>query len=106
MHATLQAAGQSVLVLFYCIVFLSPRLASCPPAGVLQAPSSWESVPELLRRQRRKEAAMHAIPPITQLPPPVSPYAGPLPEVELNVDYERDIQPYLGRCLVCGARLG
>lgn len=54
---------------------------------------------------QRPAAAMllHAIPPMTALPPPVLPSSEPAPGVDLDVDFATEVAPFLGRCLVGGA---
>ena len=40
------------------------------------------------------------LPALTQLPPPVGPTSPPAAGVDLDVDYEAEIRPNLGRCIV------
>ena len=40
------------------------------------------------------------LPPLTLLPPPLSPGSPPVAGIDLEVDYETEIKPFLGRCLV------
>ncbi len=40
------------------------------------------------------------LPALTQLPPPVGPASPPAAGIDLDVDYDAEIRPHLGRCIV------
>lgn len=57
--------------------------------------------PQFLRRRRAEpQQLLHALPPLAPLAPPVLPSSEPAPGVDLNVDYQSEVAPFLGRCLV------
>ena len=71
-------------------------------AGVLTSGAdSVGGIPQLLMRRRKTVPALqHAPPPLATLAPPVLRDSDPVEGVDLNVDYEKELQPFLGRCLV------
>ena len=79
---------------------LLPRSKSW--AGVVLETQQIESVPRhVLRRRKSTPSLAGALPALTQLPPPpMLPGGGPADDVDLNVDFEAEVAPYLGRCLV------
>lgn len=48
----------------------------------------------------RSQGGTQMLPPMTQLAPPLGPGSAPVAGIDLNVDYELEIRPFLGRCLV------
>lgn len=52
------------------------------------------------RRRAQPTQLLQALPPLAPLAPPVLPSSQPAPDVDLNVDYQSEVAPYLGRCLV------
>lgn len=80
---------------------LLPRSKSW--AGVVLETQQIESVPlHVLRRRKSSPSLAGALPALTQLPPPLLPGGGPADDVDLNVDFEAEVAPYLGRCLGTG----
>ena len=72
--------------------------------------TSLDHLPRLLLRHagRRRASAPQlprALPPLAALPPPVLPGGGPLPDVDLDVDWETELRPGMGPCLVRLGRL-
>ena len=56
---------------------------------------------QFMRRRRAQPAQLlQALPPLAPLAPPVLPSSQPAPDVDLNVDYQSEVAPFLGRCLV------
>lgn len=45
------------------------------------------------------------LPPMTALPPPLGPGSSPVAGIDLQVDYETEVKPFLGRCLVRTTRV-
>jgi hypothetical protein len=73
---------------------MGPPVAAEAPAGH-----------NVLRRAASSFNALQSLPPLRVLPPPVTAGSPPLPHVDLDVDFETEIRPYLGQCLVC-SRIG
>lgn len=69
-------------------------------------PESCISQPQYLRRRRAEpQHLLHALPPLAPLAPPVLPSSEPAADVDLNVDYQTEVAPFLGRCLVGSGRV-
>lgn len=68
-------------------------LSSTPPA-------TYPSLQFLRRRRAQPTQLLQALPPLAPLAPPVLPSSQPAPGVDLNVDYQTEVAPFLGRCLV------
>jgi hypothetical protein len=69
---------------------MGPPMAADAPAGN-----------NVLRRAASSVNALQSLPPLRVLPPPVTAGSPPLPHVDLDVDFETELRPYLGQCLVC-----
>ncbi|KAL4420504.1 hypothetical protein ABPG75_010160 [Micractinium tetrahymenae] len=72
--------------------------------GHLQHTESLDSLPMSMRRPRgqHQQGLRAPPPPLTALAPPVMLSGPPAPDVDLNADYEREVAPFLGRCLGTG----
>ena len=57
------------------------------------------------RRRAQPTQLLQALPPLAPLAPLVLPSSQPAPDVDLNVDYQSEVAPFLGRCLVSCAVL-
>lgn len=72
--------------------------------GVLiQAPGGGPAKPKPDKESHRVQHIrnkLSVLPPLKSLPPPVNLSAPISSSINLRVDFEREIQPYLGRCLV------
>ncbi len=70
---------------------------------------NWPSVqvsPAALHRQRHlhkpslRRANSAELPPLRPLPPPITLHSQPAVDVDLDVDYQAEVAPFLGQCLV------
>ncbi len=78
-------------------LFSSCRLQNWPSVEVL---------PAALHRQRHlhkpslRRANSAELPPLRALPPPITLNSQPAVDVDLNLDYQSEVAPFLGQCLV------
>ncbi len=72
----------------------------------LQNWPSVEVLPAALHRQRHlhkpslRRANSAELPPLRALPPPITLHSQPAVDVDLDVDYQSEVAPFLGQCLV------
>jgi hypothetical protein len=69
-------------------------------AGAMCETNSLDLIPQPIRRRKSAPQLPRSIPPLAALAPPVLPDGVPMPDVDLDVDYESLIKPHMGRCLV------
>lgn len=53
-----------------------------------------------LKRPSHRRANSAELPPLRILPPPIIPNSPPASDIDLDVDYQSEIAPVLGQCLV------
>jgi len=63
-------------------------------------PASSAPLQFMRRRRAQPTQLLQALPPLAPLAPPVLPSSQPAPDVDLNVDYQSEVAPFLGLCLV------
>lgn len=72
-------------------------LVQAPGLGSIQKP-----LPRVKRQRSNRPGLKQAViklPPLKHLPPPIS-LTAPLNGIDLNVDFETEVKPFLGPCLV------
>ncbi|KAK9807897.1 hypothetical protein WJX72_012460 [[Myrmecia] bisecta] len=80
------------------------------PGSAPQRPKTWTGI---LRQvpgeallppavQRHRKLASNTLPPLHTLAPPITLASPALPHIDMDVDYEAEIKPFLGRCLGTG----
>ena len=91
---------------WHVIAFWSAPLHACGVRMIYPHPSYELPLARGQVASCRVSHVQATLPALTQLPPLVGPASPPVDGIDLNVDYDTEIRPHLGRCIVRWLRNG